>query len=86
MYPTGQNYSLELMFANFVTAKNHVKLNPLKLIPTGAICLKTLHMMIHRKTAGVEPVTIIIKVQVQVWRGITEHKTVALPLSYKGSV
>ena len=29
-YPTGQNDSLELMFAKFATAKNSQKLNPLK--------------------------------------------------------
>ena len=29
-YPTGQNDSLELMFAKFATAKNREKLNPLK--------------------------------------------------------
>ena len=28
MYPTGQNYSLELMFAKFATAKNCEELNP----------------------------------------------------------
>ena len=32
LYPTGQNYSLELMFAKFAIAKNREKLNPLKLI------------------------------------------------------
>ena len=30
IYPTGQNDSLELMFAKFATAKNRKKLNPLK--------------------------------------------------------
>ena len=29
-YLTGQNHSLELMFAKFVTAKSREKLNPLK--------------------------------------------------------
>ena len=29
-YPTGQNGSLELIFAKFATAKNREKLNPLK--------------------------------------------------------
>ena len=30
IYPTGQNDSLELMFAKFATAKNGEKLNPLE--------------------------------------------------------
>ena len=32
LYPTGQNHSLELMFAKFATAKIAKTLNPLKLI------------------------------------------------------
>ena len=40
-YPTGQKYSLELMFAKFATAKNQEKLNPLTFSSSGAICLKT---------------------------------------------
>ena len=41
-YPTGQNGSLELIFA---TAKNREKLNLLKIVPTGAMCLNTTLMM-----------------------------------------
>ena len=41
MYPTGQNFSLELMFAKFTTAKNREKLNPLKVSSNRCICLKT---------------------------------------------
>ena len=33
-YPTGQNYSLELMFAKFATAKIAKDLNPLKITST----------------------------------------------------
>ena len=40
-YPTGQNDSLELMFAKFATAKTREKLNPLKFSAIGTICLKT---------------------------------------------
>ena len=40
-YPTGQNYSLELMFTKFATAKNREKLNLLTFSSPGAICLKT---------------------------------------------
>ena len=32
-YPTGQKYSLELMFAKFATAKIAKDLNPLKISP-----------------------------------------------------
>ena len=32
-YPTAEKYSLELMFANFVTAKIAKDLNPLKIFP-----------------------------------------------------
>ena len=39
-YPTGQNYSSELMFAKFATAKNHEKLNPLIFSSSGAISCK----------------------------------------------
>ena len=35
---TGQNHSLELMFAKFLTVKNREKLTPTK---TGSICLRT---------------------------------------------
>ena len=35
MYPTGQNDSLELMFAKFATAKNREKLHPLKVSSNG---------------------------------------------------
>ena len=41
IYPTGQNYSLELMYAKFVAAKNREKLDPLTFSSSGAICLKT---------------------------------------------
>ena len=34
-YPTGQNVSLELMFAKFATTKNREKLNPLKVSSQG---------------------------------------------------
>ena len=40
-YPTGQNDSLELMFKKFATAINRKKLNPQKLVLSGAICLET---------------------------------------------
>ena len=40
-YPTGQNYSSELMFAKFATVKNCEKLNQLTFSSSGAICLKT---------------------------------------------
>ena len=40
-YPTGQNYSLELMFAKFATAKNREKLNPQTFSIAVAICLIT---------------------------------------------
>ena len=33
MYPTGQKYSLELIFAKFATAKIARDLNPLKVSP-----------------------------------------------------
>ena len=36
-YPTGQNYSLELMLTKFVIAKIAKKLNPLKLTPNGCL-------------------------------------------------
>ena len=42
MYPTGQKYSLHLMFAKFATAKIAKDLNPLKDLPLGASCLKTI--------------------------------------------
>ena len=41
MYPTGQNYSLELMFGKFATAKNREKFNSLTFGSSGAICLET---------------------------------------------
>ena len=41
IYPTGQNNSLELMFAKFATAKNREELNPQTFSSAGAICLST---------------------------------------------
>ena len=40
-YPTGQNYSLELKFAKFTTAKSREKLDTLTFSFSGAVCLKT---------------------------------------------
>ena len=36
-YPTGQKYSLELMFAKFATAKIAKDLNPLKVSPISVL-------------------------------------------------
>ena len=41
MYPTGQNYSFELMLAKFATAKNREELNPQTFSSAGAIRLNT---------------------------------------------
>ena len=41
MYPTGQNDSLELMFAKFAAGKNREKPSEKNAVPIGAICLKT---------------------------------------------
>ena len=40
-YPTGQKYSLELIFAKFATAKIAKDLNLLKISSASASCLKT---------------------------------------------
>ena len=41
MYPTGQNYSLVLMFTKFATAKYREELNPQTFSSSDATCLNT---------------------------------------------
>ena len=67
-YLTGQNYSLELMFAKFSTAKNREKLNPLTFTPSGVTCLTTK----LEQCVIIEIMTTRSQDRLQVRRSITE--------------
>ena len=66
-YPTGQNNSLQLMFAKFATAKNREKFNPLKVTSNGAIRLTTtLRLYKSDSLMGLKPPTFDLHVQLQI--------------------
>ena len=72
VYPTGQNYSLELMSAKFATNKNREKLNPQAFTPSGALCLTTTEKEKSAHCLGFEFATTRLQDRLQVRCSITE--------------